>query len=514
MLENNANNKRIAKNTLILYLRMLFTLVLQLYTSRLILQALGVEDYGIYNVVGGIVTMLNFINMSLANANSRFIAVELESGNKNSIKKLFSCIISIHYLFALIIFIIAETVGLWFILNKLVIPEGRMTAALWVYQGAVLTSLITVISSPFNGLIIAHEKMSAFALISIFDAVAKLLIALYLFITPADRLIVYAVLLVLVQFVDRLIYTIYCKMKFQESKYKFLWDKNVSYNVLSFAGWTITGNIAVMGYTQGLNILLNLFFGTAVNAARGISVQVQGASRMFTAGFQTAINPQIIKSYAQQELVRMHKLIISSSRFSFYMMLMVTIPVCLHTQYIMRLWLGSVPKYTSEFVLMMMAVGLIQTLQNPIMTALHATGKIKSVQIVESTLLLSVVPIAYLCLKYFRISPMMVFGVYFIIEFITQFVRVFMIYPKIKMDVVDYFSKVLLPIGLVMVMSVGVSTILKKYIIVDNFFSLVLASSAYVLITALSVFCFGITKEERLLILRRLFNKVNNFTHR
>lgn len=497
MSENSKNNKRLTKNTFVLYLRMLFTMVLQLYTSRFVLQALGVEDYGIYNVVGGVVTMLNFINMSLSNANARFIAVELGAGNQNTIKKLFSCIITIHYLFAVIILFLAETVGLWFVMNKLVIPESRMTAALWVYQGSVLSSIIMIISSPYNGLIIAHEKMSVFAAISIFDAVAKFLVALFIFISPFDRLIVYAVLHVLIQIIVRMIYTFYCKRKFEECKYKLLWSGDVSGQVLSFAGWTLTGNLAVMGYTQGLNILLNMFFGAVVNAARGVSVQVQAAARMFFAGFQTAINPQILKSYAQKDFNRMHKLVIMSSRFSYYLMLLVTIPLCMHTQYIMELWLGTVPKYTAEFVQIMLVVGLLNTLQNPTMTALHATGNIKTIQVVESTLLLTVVPVSYLCLKLLHASPVFVFYVYFIIEFITQFVRVFMIYPRVNIPIKDYFVKILLPIIAVTSVSVVLSYLFKTVVTVDSFFSLCGVSICYIFITGLVVFGLGISKDER-----------------
>ena len=497
MSEKSEENKRLTKNTFVLYLRMLFTMVLQLYTSRLVLQALGVEDYGIYNVVGGVVSMLNFINMSLSNANARFIAVEIGARDQNAIKKLFSCIMTIHYLFAAIILLLAETVGLWFVMNKLVIPQTRMTAGLWVYQGAVLSSIIMIISSPYNGLIIAHEKMSAFAVISVFDAVAKFLVALFLYISPFDRLIVYAVLHVLIQLIIRIIYAIYCKRRFEESKYKLMWNKEVSGQILSFAGWTLTGNLAVMGYTQGLNILINMFFGALVNAARGVSIQVQAAARMFFAGFQTAINPQILKSYAQNDFNRMHKLVIMSSRFSYYLMLLITIPLCMHTQYIMELWLGTVPKYTAEFVQIMLAVGLLNTLQNPTMIALHATGNIQTVQIVESTLLLTVVPVAYVCLKWLHISPVMVFFIYFIIEFITQFVRVFMIYPRVKMPIRNYFIRILLPITTITVVSGVLSYLLKSFVTVDSFFALCGVSFCYILVTGLVIFVFGISKYER-----------------
>lgn len=497
MSDYSSQNKRLAKNSLVLYLRMLLTMGIQLYTSRLVLQALGVEDFGIYNVVGGVVLLLNAVNASLSNANARFIAIEIGTGNQDSINRLYSSIMTIHYLFALIILILAETLGLWFVLNKLVIPESRMMAAFWVFQSAVFSSIVTIISSPFNGLIIAHEKMTAFAVISFIDALAKLLVALFLFISPFDRLIVYAILLAGINLAIRIIYTWYCKREFEESSYKLLWDKSISKNVLSFAGWTLTGNFAVMGYTQGLNILLNLFFGATVNAARGIAVQVQTASNVFVSGFQTAINPQILKSYSQHNLNRMHVLVNLSSRFSYYLMLVITIPVCLHTQYILTVWLGKVPEYTSQFVQVMMAVGLIHTLQNPTMIALHATGNIKTVQIVESLLLLSVVPIAYICLMWLQISPVMVFVIYFIIEFITQFVRVFMIYPKVHIPVAEYFNKIFFPITIVTILAGFCCVYYSHFFIITNFLELLENCIVYCLITLIIVAIFGLNNQER-----------------
>lgn len=508
MLDISTGNKRLAKNTLVLYLRMLFTMVLQLYTSRLVLQALGVEDYGIYNVVGGVIAMLNFVNMSLSNADSRFIAVEIGSGDQNSVKKLFSCIMSIHWLFSAIILLFAETVGLWFVMTKLVIPEERMTAAIWVYQSAVLSSIITIISSPYNGLIIAHERMYAFAAVSIFEALAKFCVAVFLFYSPIDRLISYAILYVFILIIIRLIYTFYCKKHFEESSYHITWEKNISVKVLSFAGWTLTGNVAVMGYTQGLNILLNIFFGAVVNAARGISVQVQAAARMFFTGFQTAINPQIIKSYAKQDYERLHTLVFMSSRFSFYLMLFVTIPLCLHTQYILELWLKDVPDYTAEFVRIMLIVGLVNTLQNPTMTALHATGNIKKVQIIESTMLLSVVPFAYLFLKYLHISPVMVFVVYLVIEILTQFVRVYMIYPRIQLRMTDYFKKIILPICLVSTASVVICNIISRVIVISNFGMLLVAVMIYVVINLVVVYLLGLQCSERQFVNQYIRKKI------
>ena len=310
--------------------------------------------------------------------------------------------------------------------------------------------------------------------------------------------------------VVRLIYTFYCKKNFEESSYHITWDKNISKKVLSFAGWTLTGNVAVMGYTQGLNILLNVFFGAVVNAARGVSVQVQAAARMFFAGFQTAINPQIIKSYAQQDYERLHMLVFMSSRFSFYLMLLITIPLCLHTQYILELWLKDVPNYTVGFVRIMLIVGLVNTLQNPTMTALHATGNIKKVQIVESTMLLSVVPFAYLFLEYLHISPVMVFLVYLVIEITTQFVRVYMIYPRIQLKMTDYFNKIMLPICLVSIVSGTICNIISKVIEVSNFGMLLVTVIIYVVINLAIVYLLGLQRSERQFVNQYIRRQINS----
>lgn len=508
MHNHSTNNKLLAKNTAVLYVRMLFSLAVQLFTSRLVLQALGVEDYGIYNVVGGVVTTLSFINMSLSNANSRFISVEIGADKPDGLKRLFSNIITIHYLFAVIIFILAETIGLWFVMNKLVIPESRMAAAIVVYQCSIIVSLITIISSPYNGLIIAHERMSAFAIISIVNTIANFIIALLLFVSAHDRLVLYAILSVCVQVGIRFIYIVYCRRNFEESKYKLMWDKDVSRNVLSFAGWTLTGNIAVVGYTQGLNILLNIFFGAVVNAARGVSMQVQSAARMFCSSFQTAINPQIIKSHASADFDRMQRLVIVSSRFSYYLMLIVAVPICMHTQYVLELWLGTVPEYSAAFVRVMFMVGLIHTLQNPTMTAIHATGDIKRVQIIESSMLLSVVPIAYICLKYFHVSPETVYIVYFFVELLTQFVRVLLIYPKVRIPISYYFTKILLPIVLVTLLSFSSAYVYSTHVMVDTVLKLLIATVIYALSTLIIIFVGGVDRHERALAVSYIKRKI------
>lgn len=500
------NNKRIAKNTLLLYLRMFFIMAVTLYTSRIILQALGVIDFGIYNVVGGVVAMFGFINGSLSNASSRFITYEIGKGIKEESKKTFNSIVTIHYLLAIVLFILAETIGLWFVENKLVIPAGRMTAAFWVYQSSVVSSIIMLASTPFNALIIAYEKMSAFAYISILEVVARLLIVVLLFIIPYDRLIIYAVLIVFVQLMIRLIYVIYCRKHFEESAYSLIWDKNKSYRILSYAGWTINGNIAYLGSTQGLNILLNMFFGPVVNAARGISVQVQSAVNQFFANFQVAVNPQITKTYAQGEIAYMHKLVLSSSRYSFYLMLLVSLPVLFQTDYILQLWLGQVPEHTVAFLRIMIVVGMNYSLSGPVVTAVRATGDIKKYQIIEGSLLLLIFPVAYILLKFFHVQPEEVLLVYLLIEVCTQFVRVWIVYPKIGLLFQDYIKKVMFPICKVCLL-VWIIPYYALYLCNEsqNLFSLLVVTIACLFSVGIWVPIVGLYREERSFLYQKIF---------
>lgn len=304
------NNKRIAKNTMLLYFRMIFIMVISLFTSRINLQSLGVENFGIYNVVGGVVAMFSVFSGSLSVSISRFITYELGKGNQEKLKKVFSTAVSIQIFLAVCITILAEIIGIWFLNNKMNIPADRLNAANWVMHFSILAFAVNLISVPYNAAIIAHEKMGAFAYVSVFEVVAKLGITYYLFISPFDKLKTYAVLLFALSIALRLIYGVYCKRNFQECSYHFILDRDLIKQMTGFAGWSLFGLVAYSGYNYGLNILLNLFFGPVVNAARGIAFQVQNAVQGFSNNFQMALNPQIIKSYAQNDLKRMHQLIL------------------------------------------------------------------------------------------------------------------------------------------------------------------------------------------------------------
>lgn len=453
MADTSTNNKRIAKNTLLLYFRMLFMMVVNLYTSRVILNTLGVVDYGINNVVGGVIAMLGFLTGSLGAASSRYITYDLGKGDMTVMKKTFGNILSIHFILAGIVLVAGETLGLWFMSTQLQIPPERMTAAMWVYQFSIFSSILAVISVPYNATIIAHEKMSAFAYISIVDAVLKLLIVYLLVVIPYDKLIVYAILFFCIQAFDRIVYGIYCSRHFEETRTRPSYDGKLFKEIFAFAGWTMNGNLAVIGYTQGLNILLNMFFGPAVNAARGIAVQVQGVCQQFCSNFQMALNPQLTKSYAQGNLDDMHRLLVKSSKFSFYILFFIVLPLMLEAGFVLKIWLGMVPEHTITFLRLILVVGLLFTLSNPIIVSVHATGKLKKFQIIEGSMLLSIVPIAYILLKFFGIRPEYVFVVHIIVELFTQYARLRIVLPMISMPLSDYVKSVIAPILKVLVLS-------------------------------------------------------------
>lgn len=298
-IQSSDNNKRIAKNTLLLYVRMLFTMAISLFTSRVILNTLGVEDYGIYNVVGGVVAMFGFINGSMSSATQRYITFALGKEDKNRLQKVFSTTLQIHTLIAGIIVLLGETIGLWFLYNIIQIPADRMDAAFWILQCSIMSTVIMIISVPYNADIIAHEKISAFAYLSILEVILKLAIVYMLVVFPFDKLIVFAFLMLAVQLLIRFCYSIYCNRHFEETKYTHVCDKDLFKEMTEFAGWSMFGNLSAVLYGQGLNVLLNVFFGPVVNAARAVALQVQNSIQGFVGNFQMAINPQITKTYAR-----------------------------------------------------------------------------------------------------------------------------------------------------------------------------------------------------------------------
>lgn len=502
-MSTQTDNKRIAKNTLILYIRMLFTMAVGLYTSRVILNTLGVTDYGVYNVVGGIITMFGFINGTMAGATSRFITYELGTGNKIKLKKVFGQSLLIHLIIALLILILGETIGLWFIYEKVQIPTERFASALIVYHLSIAASMINIMSVPYNSAIIAHEKMSAFAYITILDVVLKLTVAFLLILIPLDKLIVYAILIFIVQIINQVIYLIYSWKNFEESRVLFLWDKTLFKEMSSFAGWNLFGNIAYTLFTQGQNILLNLFFGPTVNAARGVSVQVQSVVGSFIRNFQTALNPQIIKNYASGQLSEMNRLIYMSTRLSFFLMLMLSLPVLIKTEYILALWLKTVPDYTVIFLRLMLIISITETFSNPLMVAAQSTGKIRVYQQIIGGILLCIIPFSYLALKC-GAPAYSVFIVHLICTIIAQVARLYMIRPMIKLPLKEYFEQVLIKTSIVFIPASILSTIFNYLFHENNIINLILSTLSSFITTSILIYFLGLDKTEKQFISNKI----------
>jgi O-antigen/teichoic acid export membrane protein len=360
---------------------MFITMGVGLYTSRVVLNTLGITDYGIYNVVGGIINMAAFLNTAMVQASQRFLAFELGCNDKNKLHKVFCTSVSIHALIALITLFIGETIGLWFVNARLNIPEERMIAANWVYQASIISFIITVLSVPYNACIVAHEKMSAFAYISILEVVLKLIIVFMLLLLPFDKLIIYSILLVIVYLIIRAVYTIYCKRNFEECTYHFFIDKKIFYKMFTFAGWSVIGNLGYSFRDQFSNVVLNIYYGTTLNAARGIAFQVNTIVTGFSSNLLMSVSPQITKQYANGNIDESRKLIYMSSRYCFYLLMLISIPVIANSDYILSLWLGTVPKYASIFLNITLLSSLLYTLSNPVTIGIQATGHLKWFQI-------------------------------------------------------------------------------------------------------------------------------------
>lgn len=481
---------------------MILLMLISLYTSRVILKALGVEDYGIYNVVGGFISLMSFLNGAISSSTSRYITFALGKNDKEGLKKVFSTCLLTHLIIGGLVLTLGETVGLWFVLNKLLIPMERMSAALWVYHCSIISTVVMIWSVPYNACIIAHEKMSAFAYISIFEAIAKLVIVFILMFGFVDKLILYAVLLLGIQILIRMLYTWYCHKHFEESKAKISFDKQLFTEILSFAGWNLWGNLAAALFTQGVNIVLNMFFGPVVNAARGIAVTVQSAVQQFAVNFQTALNPQITKTYAAGEREAMYTLICRSSKFTFILLFLISLPILTETKFILGLWLGEAPEYTVNFVRLMLCICIVDSMANPFMTAAAATGKVKVYQSVIGSILLLIVPFAYIALRMGGAAES-VFFVHLAIISLAFIIRLFIIRLLIGISIYNYILKVIIPSLVIGFVSVCLIFLIQSVCPTSTAVSLNLILTSVFIVGLLS-YCIGLTSGERTFILSKV----------
>ena len=501
------NTKRIARNTILLYFRTLFTMVVTLYTSRVILNTLGVDDYGIYNVVGGFVAMFAVLSSSLSNAISRFLTYELGHGDKNKLNLIFCTGVNIQIGMSLLIVVVCEAIGIWFLNYEMSIPTERIYAANWVLQLCMLTFCINLISVPYNAAIIAHEKMDAYAYISILEVLLTLGVVYLLVISPIDKLIAYSILLFFVKLLIRFIYGIYCGRNFEECKYHLVFEKSILKEMSGFAGWNFFGNAAYLFNTQGVNMLMNIFFGVAVNAARGVAAQVDAAVKMFVGNFMTAVNPQITKSYASGDLSYMHMLIYRSSKLSGYLLLYFAIPVLLEADEILYLWLKNVPDYTAVFLKILIVTSFFDTVfSSPMVTAVNATGKIKKYQIIMTLVGCLVFPVSWIVFKMGG-SAWTTYVVYGIIYFVLVFIRLFLLRGLINLDPFDFIKKVMLPYIPVVCLSV-VAPLLSTILLEQNVLRLLVTCIVSVVSTTTIVYTLGLTKSERALIYEKFIKRI------
>ena len=416
-----SNNKRIIKNAIMLYLRMLLSMFVGLYTSRVVLQVLGVEDYGIYGLVGGVVAMMGFINASMSGATSRFITYELGTGNKQRLNETFCSALIVHFFIALFIIFLGETVGLWFLCNKLVIPEARMNAAHWVFHLSILSAAIGITQPPYSACIMAHERMDIYAYYELLHVILKLLIVFVIKYFEFDKLIFYAILVVSVSIFMRAIYRIYCVRHYEESRFRWVWNKSLLKSMLSFSGWDLYGNMSFSLVQHGRNFIINIFFGVVLNAACGIATTVQGTIQRFSTNIKAAFRPQIIKSYAAHDYKRMQYLISQGSMFSYLMVMVVSVPIAFEIHYVINLWLGQVPVYVPSFCRILLMQNAFITINAYLIIAIHATGNVKRF-FYAGTLSLLQLPVLYILFKYFHVNPNWTYFVSFFFSFLSLFV--------------------------------------------------------------------------------------------
>jgi O-antigen/teichoic acid export membrane protein len=502
-----SSNKVIAKNTLLLYFRMFLALGISLYTSRIVLRLLGVEDFGIYNLVGGVVVLFSFLNAAMSSTTQRYINIALTSHILEDVRKVFSVSLNVHLVISIVILILSETVGLWFLNYKLNIPDNRMYAANVVYQISTITTIIGVLQVPYNAMILAHEKFSFFAILGIFESVAKLAVVGVLIYFPTyDYLLLYSLSLAVVSLIINLIYYRYCQKKFKkEVAYKNFKDKTLFTELVSFSSWMLLGQVAVIGATEGLNMILNIFIGVMVNASMGIAMQVNNAVFSFVSNFQIAFRPQLIQSYARNDLDAHKKMVLNTSKYSFLLMAVLSAPVLFYANYILALWLGdSLPPYLVKFVQFVILISVIDSLSGSFWMSAQAIGNIKEYNIVLTIINMLVVPLAYVLL-YFGFDPVSVLIGKLGVSVVNQIFRYYFINKYLRFDKKEFFSyfvAVLIPSAYLI--SLAIFSFDKKL----SFFEFVGGVIALEVILLIIIMVFSINTADRKMVHLLIKNKI------
>lgn len=509
MSDNLKNNKTIAKNTALLYVRTILIMLVSLYTSRVVLNTLGVNDYGVYQAVGGVVAMFSVISGALSNSISRYITYGIGKGDKDGLVKIFSTSILIQIVIAILVLSLCEIVGVWFLNSKMDIPEGRIIAANWVLQCSLITFVVGLVSTPYNACIIAHEHMNAFAYISIIEVVLKLAVVYMLLISPFDKLQTYVVLLVCVSVFIRFLYSMYCSRNFEECRSKFVYDRVVFKEMMGFAGWNFFSNAAYIFNTQGVSLLVNVYFGVALNAARGIATQVDGAILQFVNNFSMAVNPQITKSYAAGDRERLNYLVCKGARFSYYLLFVVTLPILFETESILTIWLKNVPNYTVIFVRLSFIGMLVTCLGTTGYTACLATGNIKKYTLwitLSGSTVFFITWIAY----FLGASVVATYWVYIFVYIIVQVIRLWIMKDLLDFPIMLFVKDVLLKISLPTISSLLIPAIIT--ITIDpSYVRMFINCFVSILGASLSIFVLGLTNGEQHFFISKMLGLVNKF---
>lgn len=511
-MENQKSNQLLIKNTFLLYVRMFVTMAIGLFTSRVVLASLGKTDFGLYGVVAGVVTMMGFLNRSMAACTQRFLTFELGRNDKTRLHKVFCTSIQVHLLIAAIVVLVSETIGLWFLSHKMQIPADRMYAAHWVFHCSVLSSVLAIMTVPYNAAIVAHEKMSAFAYFSIAEVTMKLLIVYALYISPIDRLIAYSILMLIIPILVFLLYYRYCKKRFDECHYSAVWDKEMNSSMLSFAGWDLFGNFSTIARTQGVNIILNMFFGAIINAAASIATQVQGAVMQFASNVIVAVRPQMIKAYSNNDHERVKELMTKAGTLVFILLLTISAPLIVEMPYVLRLWLKDVPDFSTSFCRWTLLFNLGASLSMIVMIGIHATGKIKVPSIVNGTLYIMVLPVSYLLYRV-GCKPTIAFIYNTVAIFIAVASNCMILqknYPEFKAPI--FIKRVIIPDFLYLGAFLGILYICSS-LFLESFGRLVIICVMSVILAVTSVFVI-LSKEEREHLFSLIKSRLNGIKSR
>jgi len=500
-------SKRIAKNTIFLYIRMILVMAVSLYTSRVILNTLGASDYGVYDVVGGVVTIMTFLSGALGASTSRFLTYDLGLGDQNKLNNTFSAALLLHIGVALLVVLFGETIGLWLLYNKLVIPDGRMTAAFWVLQASILTTGIHFVQVPFTASIISHERMSIYAYVGLYDAAAKLAIAYLITVSPYDKLIVYAFLLSANALIVATFYVLYTRRQYIECRLRKVKDFSLFKRLLGYTGWELFGGVASVCQGQGISIVLNMFFGTIVNAARGVTQQISAAVTQFVTNFLLASRPQVIKYCAEGKYIEMYNLTFRTAKFSYLLMLAIVIPLCFEIDFILRIWLGAaVPEYTNIFSIIVLITGLVSSLHTASLMPYHAIGKLGVGNVIGGTLMVLALPISFFLFK-IGLPPYWAFITIFITNTLQQITTWVIIHSYVHYSYWDLLKKTYFPIIIVTALAIPIPLFIRMSL-QEGWLRLIVLFLCSESVLALLVFFIAMTKGERTKVLSFARNNI------